>query len=59
MSDVTFIVGDEVTMTPMWKYKTASGKVIKITADYVVVKWNNVNGDWHYTKAQSQMLKKP
>lgn len=51
-----FKVGDRVVMSPMWKYKYARGKIIKITKEYVVVKWDNINGDWHYTEEQSNSL---
>ena len=50
-------VGDKVKMSPMWKYKEASGSIIKITKDYVVVRWDGINGDWHYTEEQSKKLK--
>jgi len=49
-------VGDRVTMAPMWKYNSASGTVDKITQDYVVVVWDDVNGYWHYTKEQAKKL---
>ena len=44
-------------MAPMWKLEEATGEIIKITADgYVVVKWEEVNGEWHYTKKQAKRL---
>ncbi len=49
--------GDRVEMSPMWKYNNAVGTVIKITKDYVVVQWDEVNGDWHYTYEQSKKIK--
>ena len=50
-------VGDRVRMEPMWKYKTASGAVEKITADgYIVVKWDGIPGHWHYTEEQAKRL---
>ena len=50
-------VGDKVKMSPMWKYKEATGEVHKITADgYIVVKWVDIPGEWHYTKEQSKRL---
>ena len=49
-------VGDTVKMTPMWKYDTAIGKIIKITKEYVVVRWDGINGDWHYTEQQAERL---
>tara|TARA_A100001011_G_scaffold339311_1_gene370671 strand:- start:436 stop:606 length:171 start_codon:yes stop_codon:yes gene_type:complete len=50
-------IGDKVEMSPMWKYEEASGSIIKITKDYIVVRWDGINGDWHYTKEQSKKLK--
>ena len=50
-------VGDKVKMSPMWKYDEATGEIEKITADgYVVVKWDEVPGQWHYTKEQAKRL---
>ena len=42
-------VGDTVKMAPI-------GKIIKITKEYVVVRWEGVNGDWHYTEQQAERL---
>ena len=49
-------VGDKVSMTPMWKYETANGVIEKITESYVVVKWVDIPGHWHYTKVQAKNL---
>ena len=50
-------VGDKVKMSPMWKYAFATGEIEKITADgNVVVKWEGVPGQWHYTEEQSKRL---
>ena len=49
-------VGDRVRMAPMWKYNEAFGVIIKITSEYTVVKWDNVNGQWHYTLEQAKKL---
>ena len=50
-------VGDRVRMAPMWKYESATGEIQKITADgYIVVKWVDIPGQWHYTKEQAQRL---
>ena len=49
-------VGDKVKMSPMWKHNEANGTIIRITSDYVVVSWDNVNGEWHYTKEQSKKI---
>lgn len=48
--------GDRVKMSPMWKYDEASGTIKKITKEYVVVVWDSINGEWHYTKEQSKLL---
>ena len=50
-------VGDAVEMSPMWKHEHATGKIVKINSDYIVVKWTGSNGEWHYTKEQSKRLK--
>ena len=52
-------VGDRVFMSPMWKYSHARGVILKITSDkYYVVKWDDINGEWHYTNIQSKKLVK-
>ena len=48
--------GTRVTLSPMWKYDKAVGSVIKTTKDYTVVKWDGVNGEWHYTQDQTRRL---
>ena len=51
-------VGDRVEMSPMWKYDRAEVTVIKVSRDgYTVVRWDGINGDWHYTEEQSKKLK--
>ena len=35
MQDRNLQVGDRVKMSPMWKYESADGSVIKITKDYM------------------------
>jgi len=51
-------VGDRVKMSPMWKYNEAIGTIIKITKNnYIVVKWDNINGEWFWTVDQSKLLK--
>ena len=49
-------VGDKVRMAPMWKYDEATGEIQKVTESYIVVKWVDIPGEWHYTKEQSQRL---
>ncbi len=48
--------GDKVRMSPMWKHAEAKGEIQKITSDYVVVKWEGIPGQWHYTKEQAKRL---
>mgnify|MGYP001464654266 CR=1 FL=1 len=48
---------DRVKMSPMWKYDEAVGTIKQVTKDgYVVVIWDNINGEWYYTKEQSKKL---
>tara|TARA_R100000808_G_C2046451_1_gene83795 strand:- start:97 stop:267 length:171 start_codon:yes stop_codon:yes gene_type:complete len=49
-------VGDKVKMSPMWKYDEATGEIEKITESYVIVKWVDIPGHWHYTKEQTKRL---
>ena len=50
-------VGDRVTLSPMWKYEQAVGTIKQIKNDgYVVVRWDNINGDWHYTPSQAKKI---
>ena len=49
-------VGDKVKMSPMWKYKEATGEIKKITENYTIVKWVDIPGQWHYTKEQTKRL---
>ena len=49
-------VGDRVTREAVLRTENPIGTIIKITVDYVVVKWDNINGDWHYTHEQAKKL---
>mgnify|MGYP001211443884 FL=1 len=49
-------VGDRVTMSPMWKYETATGTIEKVTTAYVIVNWDDIPGQWHYTEEQAKRL---
>jgi len=41
----------------MWILDEAFGHVSKITRDgYVVIIWEGVNGEWHYTKEQIERI---
>lgn len=49
--------GDRVKMSLMWIYDEAFGVVSKITRDdYVVIIWEGVNGEWHYTREQCDKI---
>jgi len=44
-------------MSPMWKYDEAVGVILQVRKDgYIVVKWDEINGDWHYTPDQAKKL---
>ena len=49
-------VGDRVTRDSILRTEDPVGTIIKITIDYVVVVWDNINGDWHYTHEQAKKL---
>ena len=49
-------VGDRVTRDAVLRTENPVGTIIKITVDYVVVKWDNINGQWHYTYEQAKKL---
>ena len=49
-------LGDKVKMSPMWKYNEAHGEIQKITESYVIVKWVDIPGQWHYTEEQAKRL---
>lgn len=46
-------VGDRVRKSKVLTSAPAFGTVNKITTEYVVVVWDNVNGYWHYTQEQA------
>ena len=48
--------GDRVKKDKVLRNQGAVGIIEKITNDYVVVKWDNINGHWHYTFAQAEKL---
>ena len=49
-------VGDRVTKEKVLATENPVGTVVKISDGYVVVRWDKINGDWHYTHAQSHLL---
>ena len=56
MQAISLKLGDRVEKSPMWKYDSATGTVIKVTKEYVVIKWDDINGDWHYTEEQASKI---
>lgn len=49
--------GDRVRMAPMWKYDEAFGVIKQVRRDgYIVVEWDNINGEWHWTADQAKKL---
>jgi len=49
--------GNRVKKSPMWKYDQAFGTIVQIKRDgYVVVIWDGINGEWHYTPEQTKQL---
>lgn len=51
-------VGDRVTRESVLKTINPVGTVIKITHEYIIVKWDNINGEWHYTHKQAKNLER-
>ena len=50
--------GDRVKMSPMWKYDEAIGTIKQIRKDgYIVVVWDGINGEWHWTSEQAKKIK--
>ena len=56
MSKTGFTKGDRVLKEKVLNIRNALGTVEKITAEYVVVLWDDANGYWHYTKSQAETL---
>ena len=51
--------GTKILSGTSWKYGETIGTVIKETRDgYVVVIWENVNGEWHYTPEQFERFER-
>ena len=51
-----FNVGDKVTKDKVLRTDNPIGIVEKVNKDYVVVKWDNIPGYWHYTEEQAKGL---
>ena len=49
-------VGDRVTRDSVLRAENPVGSIVKVNDDYVVVRWDNLPGDWHYTHKQSQKI---
>lgn len=50
-------VGDRVMKSKVLAHIEVYGTIEKITSEYVVVIWDDVNGHWHYTQKQAKKLK--
>lgn len=50
-------VGDRVFRDSVLHEKNVEGTIHKITTKYTIVIWDNINGEWHYTHDQAQLLK--
>ena len=48
--------GDRVTKEKVMDRINAMGTIDKITDHYIVVKWDEVPGFWHYTREQAKKL---
>lgn len=48
--------GNKVRMSPMWKHESAEGHIVRITESYIIVKWIDIPGQWHYTMEQAKRL---
>ena len=49
-------VGDRVLKERVLKVQNATGTIKKLTREYIIVAWDNINGEWHYTKEQAKSL---
>ena len=49
-------VGDRVFDTRVLKMQNATGTIKEITKEFVVVTWDNANGECSYTHEQSEQL---
>jgi len=49
-------IGDRVTRDSVLRTTNPVGTIIKINVDYVVVSWDNIKGEWHYTHEQATKL---
>ena len=50
-------VGDRVKMDLGGNYGKSLGTIIKITKDgFIVVAWDNINGDWYWTEKQAEQM---
>ena len=50
-------IGSRVYRDRVLNHKAVKGTVVKIVKEYTVVKWDNINGDWHYTCDQLKDLR--
>ena len=53
---MSFKMGDRVTKDKVLRTDNPVGIVEKVSKEYVVVKWDNIPGHWHYTPEQAKAL---
>ena len=56
MSSNQMKVGTRVMKEKVLKTQNALGTIVKKTNEYTVVKWDGINGNWHYIPAQAESL---
>ena len=49
-------VGDRVRKDEVLKTTKPTGTIERITQEYVIVVWDDINGHWHYTPEQAKTL---
>ena len=49
-------VGDRVTKENIWRLPKAVGTVKRVANDHIVINWDGVFGDWHYTNKQAKEI---
>ena len=47
-------VGDRVRKDKVLNTTSPTGTIEKISREYVVIVWDNINGHWHYTPEQAK-----
>ena len=53
---MSFKMGDRVTKDKVLRTENPVGVVEKVSKEYVIVKWDDIPGHWHYTPKQAEQL---